>query len=163
MSSLEQLIRNSGVELDAPRRSIEAGIVRNERFFLCDDAEPYLDQAMENGLTLVIEKYLVMKFVGRKAMLCTKTFTASDGTRFKRGKWYSPASDSRGELEQLFYAGHQRVNIPSGMNFVKVRRVKSNNLVAKALTYAQSVPGSQLNSEETKKRNKKLNDYRYYA
>jgi hypothetical protein len=61
---------------------------------LCDNAEPYLNEAVEKQKFTVISEgdtpLLLMKHVGIRTAVCLRNFETALGTGFVKGNWYEP-------------------------------------------------------------------------
>jgi hypothetical protein len=87
----------------------------NENWNLCDTAEPRLLQTIKNKATLIVNDSLLVKFHGKRAALCTSTFTTRYGQAFYKGNWYSPANDlTKNELNESFDNGLSRITMTKG-------------------------------------------------
>jgi len=56
--------------------------VKNELWFLCDEAEPRMAEAMYNGGVMLVNENLLVKFNGELSAMCLRTFTSKEGFTF---------------------------------------------------------------------------------
>ncbi len=116
--ALRAEIRPQLIEMDM---SIQ---VSNGNWWLCDESEPRLLQALNNDAVVVVNEYVAVKFIGKRAGLCLKTFTSASGQTFFEGHWYSPTGfELNNTLEDAFDAGITKIDISNG-NWALLRPAK---------------------------------------
>jgi len=87
----------------------------NGTWWLCGMAEPRLKDAVKDGALMLVNDRLLLKFNGKLSALCLQSFTASGGTVFLEGNWYSPTDNTtRIQLRSQFDQGHSRVRLTTG-------------------------------------------------
>jgi hypothetical protein len=116
----------------------------HKSFFLCADAEPFLEKALQETGAMLINRTLLMKFNGKMAALCLENMTAASGNEgtFLKGMWYVLADGSlrNGILTEAFDQGAPLVNLPEStwalirpkLHYTKTKQ----ELMQKAKTYA---------------------------
>ena len=95
-------------------------------WFLCGAAEERLQRAMESGAVIVVNEFLLMKFIGKLSALCVKDMNMGT-TKFKKGFWYAPLdTELREQVRNDFDAGHKKVTYKSG-KWVQIRKIEGSN------------------------------------
>lgn len=144
-------------------RSIPLAKVREKgehSFALCSDAEPRLEFSMKRDYTILVDERLLLKFYGRMAALCVEDFTAPDGSKFKKGYWYSPMGEIRNTFKELYKSGETKLTGLLDENWAEVRiarahydsvtdeHVSIETFIAHACEYIQNMSGRKLSEND---------------
>lgn len=95
-------------------------------WYLCATSEQKLEQALEKQAALVVNNFLVLKFIGKMTALCIKDMDIG-GAHFKKGMWYSPVDFVRDSLRSNFEAGVRQVTQPNGQ-WVEMRELNGQSV-----------------------------------
>jgi len=103
-------IRPPNQRPEVPKQHSEYGLRDNtEKWDLCPDAEEYLSRSIDKGAAIIVDDFLVVKFIGQLTALCIKERTMK-GVHFKAGTWYAARGEVRDHLRADFDAGKRRVS-----------------------------------------------------
>jgi len=121
-STIVEKIRVMGTEL-------EITIKPNEKsWWLCSASEKRLRKAMTDDAVLLVNDYMLVKFVGKLTALCTHTHSARNGQVFIEGNWYSPEDDLlREQIRSAFDAGFSRLEINGDWLLIRSLTALTNN------------------------------------
>jgi hypothetical protein len=82
---------------------------------LCSDAEDRLLRSIRENAVILVNDSLLLKFYGKMAALCLKSYTTANGQRFIAENWYSPVDEAdRENLVSAFILGKGRVSCDTG-------------------------------------------------
>jgi len=138
-------------------------ILNPYKYVLCSSSEPYIEAAMQDSYkaTIVLgDDQLLMKYYGRPAALCLKSFTTAEGISFIRGNWYTPIGVARKELKKAFDDGEQRISEITG-KWVLIRQLNENyfggeeraqRFMTRAEKYSETMPAGKLSEADAQAR-----------
>ncbi len=92
----------------------------DKAWYLCDEAEQRLDEAMRLNKTMLINGRMLMKGVGRPAAVALSSFATDRGTVI-RGNWYaledwyaSETPEARAKIYEAAQRGETRIDLAEG-------------------------------------------------
>ncbi len=95
-------------------------------WYLCSASEERLIEAIRFNSAMIINDFLVLKFVGKMTALCIKDTKVGD-QMFRKGYWYSPVDlDTRNSLTEDFDNGKRKVKYQKGQ-WQEMRAVNGEN------------------------------------
>lgn len=116
-------------------------------------------KSLQNGFVIVVYEHLVLKFEGKMTALCLKDFKAPDGSKFKKGYFYSPnGTEIRSFFREEYIGGTTKIKKKVKGDWAEARqtsdssRVKVDDMMLAAEEYAKSVSGKKLSPEDAAKR-----------
>lgn len=116
-------------------------------------------KALQNGYVIVVYEHLVLKFEGKMTALCLKDFKGPDGSRFKKGYFYSPNGDGiRSFFKEEYQSGTTKIRKKVKGDWAEARlaedreRVKVDELMSAAEAYARGVSGAKLSENDARVR-----------
>ena len=81
-------------------------------WYLCSASEGRMLEDILAGNAILVDENMLVKFTGKKAALCLKTFTDASGDTFVKGVWYALTdTDSKKLLKAAFQRGEVKVNV----------------------------------------------------
>lgn len=114
-------------------------------WYLCNDAEEFILNAVEQSRTISVYDSLLVKFVGRVSAICYKTVT-NGKTTFLPGLWYCPVEKSlKAQLETAYLNHETQINPLSGTwTLIRGADPKHNHLLDQVTRPSVSIPQKQI-------------------
>ncbi len=114
---------------------LEIKIQPNERgWYLCSESERRLRKAIKDSAILVVNEYMVVKFIGKLTALCINNYSSNNGQVFIEGNWYSPTDDElKEQIRNAFDAGNSRLESIGNWSLMRPIAARQNYSKADSL------------------------------